>query len=238
MASVGKKEVIVITGVSTGLGLAMVKWYISQGHTVLGCARSAQKINQLNDEFDEFGKGGEQNQFTVVDILNEADVKRWSQDVISSFGAPTFLLNNASVANNKACLWQISGEEFNGVIDVNVKGTTNVIRHFVPEMIKAGKGVVVNFSSIGGRSSSPNVAPYCASKFAIEGLSKAMALELPAPLTCVPLHPGVINTPMLQKLLGEQHAAMYKSPEAWAQDACPFILAIDHSQNGMSLTAP
>ena len=235
MAAVGNREVLAITGVSTGLGLAMVKWYISKGHLVLGCARSAQKINQLNEEFC---KGGKPKQFSVVDILNEADVKRWSQDVISSFGAPTFLLNNASIINSNACLWQISREEFNSVIDVNIKGTTNVIRHFVPEMIKAGKGVVVNFSSGWGRSVAAHKAPYCASKWAIEGLSKAMALELPIPLTCVPLNPGVINTPMLETTFGKQGAAMYRSPEEWARDACPFILSIDHSQNGMSLTAP
>lgn len=170
--------------------------------------------------------------------LNEADVKRWSQDVTSGFRAPTFLLNNASLINNNACLWQISGEEFNSVIDVNIKGTTNVIRHFVPEMIKEGKGVVVNFSSGWGRSVAAYEAPYCASKWAIEGLSKAMALELPAPLTCVPLNPGVINTPMLETTFEKQGAALYRTPEEWAQDACPFILSIDHSQNGMSLTAP
>ena len=234
MAS-NKLEVIAITGVSTGLGLAMVKWYTSRGHVVLGCARSTQKISQLNDEFC---KGNKPKQFTVVDIVNEADVKRWSEETISCFGAPTLLLNNASVTNNNLSLWKISAEEFNKVIDINIKGTTNVIRHFVPEMIKAGKGVVVNFSSGWGRSVSPHVAPYCASKWAIEGLSKALALELPAPLTCVPLNPGMINTPMLQTSFGKQGAAMQETPEKWAQTACPFILSIDRSQNGRSLTVP
>ena len=115
MASVGKQEVIAITGVSTGLGLAMVKWNISKDHIVFRCARSPHKIHQLNDEFC---KGSALKRFSAVEILNEADVKHWSQDVISSFGAPTFLLNNASVINNKTCLWQISGEELNSVIDV------------------------------------------------------------------------------------------------------------------------
>ena len=183
MAS-NKHEVIAITGVSAGLGLAMVRWYASRGHTVLGCARSAQKIRQLNDEYCD---GNKPKQFSVVDVVNEADVKRWSEGVISSFGAPTFLLNNASVINNNAYLWEISAEEFNNVIDINIKGVTNVIRHFVPEMIKVGKGVVVNFSSDWGRTAAVNKAPYCASKWAIEGLSKALALELPEPLTCVPL---------------------------------------------------
>jgi len=234
MAS-NKHEVIAITGVSTGLGLAMVKWYASRGHTVLGCARSAQKISQLNDEYC---KGNKPKQFSVVDVVNESDVKRWSQEAISRFGAPTFLLNNASVINNNAYLWQISAEEFSNVIDINIKGVANVIRHFVPEMIKAGKGVVVNFSSNWGRSVAGNEAPYCASKWAIEGLSKAMALELPEALTCVPLSPGVVDTPMLKICFGEQLASLHNSPEEWAETACPFILSIDHSQNGNSLTTP
>ena len=230
-----KHEVIAITGVSAGLGLAMVKWYASRGHTVVGCARSAQKISQLNDEYC---KGNKPMQFSVVDVVNEADVKGWSEEVISSFGAPTFLLNNASVINNNAHLWEISAEEFNNVIDINIKGTTNVIRHFVPEMIKAGKGVVVNFSSGWGRIAAVNEAPYCASKWAIEGLSKAMGLELPEPLTCVPLSPGIVDTPMLKICFGEQRASLHNSPEEWAETACPFILSIDRSQNGNSLTTP
>jgi len=228
-------EVIVITGVSSGLGLAMVKWYASKGHTVLGCARSSHKISQLNEEYC---KGNKPKQFSVVDVVNDADVKRWSEEVTSSFGAPTFLLNNASIINNNAYLWQISAEEFNNVIDINIKGVTNVIRHFVPEMIKAGTGVVVNFSSGWGKSVAVNEAPYCASKWAIEGLSKAMALELPEPLTCVPLDPGLINTPMLQICDGKEAASLERSPEDWAKTACPFILSIEHSQNGSSLTVP
>lgn len=230
-----KKEVIVITGVSTGLGLAMVKWFISSGHIVVGCARSAEKISQLNNEYCT---GNKPKQFFVVDVVDENAVKYWSEDVIFRFGPPTFLLNNASVSSNTSNLWQISAEEFNNVIDINIKGTTNVIRHFVPQMIKAGKGVVVNFSSGWGRSVAPQVAPYCATKWAIEGLSKAMALELPAPLACVPLNPGVINTPLLQVCFGKRAAAMHCTPDEWAETACPFILSLDRSQNGMSLTAP
>lgn len=228
------QEVIAITGVSAGLGLAMVKWFISRGHTVVGCARSAEKIRQLNDEFCS---GNKPKKFSVVNIVDETEVKHWSQDVISRFGPPTFLLNNASVINNNKNLWEIPAEEFNKVIDVNIKGTTNVIRSFVPEMIKAGKGIVVNFSSGWGRSVAPHEAPYCATKWAIEGLSKAMALELPAPLACIPLNPGIINTPMLQICFGKRAADM-RTPEQWAETACPFILSLDHSHNGSSLTTP
>ena len=119
-----------------------------------------------------------------------------------------------------------------------IKGVTTVIRHFVPEMIKVGKGVVINFSSGWVRTAAVNEAPYCASKWAIEGLSKAMALELPDPLTCVPLNPGLINTAMLQICDGKEVASLERSPEEWAETACPFILSIDRPQNGSSLAAP
>lgn len=234
MAS-SNQEVIVVTGVSAGLGLAMVKWFTSKGHTVIGCARSAEKVKQLNDQFC---KANKPQQFYVVNVVNDKEVKQWAQDVISRFGPPSFVINNAATVNSNSNVWQIHAEEFDKVIDVNIKGTMNVIRHFVPDMIKAGKGVVVNFSSGWGRSVSPQVAPYCASKWAIEGLSKAMAMELPAPLTCVPLNPGIINTSMLEDVFGKRGAAMHQTPEEWSSAACPFILSINRAQNGESLSAP
>ena len=229
------QEVIVVTGVSAGLGLAMVEWFTSKGHIVIGCARSAEKVGHLNDKYCT---GTKPKQFSVVDVVDDDEVKHWAQDTISRFGPPTFLINNAAINNNNCNVWQIDAKEFDNVIDVNIKGTMNVIRHFVPEMIKAGKGVVVNFSSGWGRSVSPQVAPYCATKWAIEGLSKAMAMELPPPLTCAPLNPGIIHTPMLETTFGKRGAAMHRTPEEWAESTCPFILSIDRSQNGASLTAP
>jgi NAD(P)-dependent dehydrogenase (short-subunit alcohol dehydrogenase family) len=232
MASDGK-EIIVITGVSSGLGLAMTKWFLSNGHTVIGCSRSAEKIEQLNKEVCS---GNNKKQFFVVDVSIEQDVISLAKEVTASFGAPGFLINNAGVINENANLWEVPVEEFDKVIDVNVKGTANVLRHFVPSMIEAKRGIIVNFTSGWGRSVSPRVAPYCASKWALEGLSKALAVELPAPLTCVPLNPGTINTPMLQTTYGYSRASLCATSEEWAKTACPYILSIDRNHNGMSLT--
>ena len=89
--------------------------------------------------------------------------------------------------------------EFTRLVDVNVRGVQNVIRHFVPAMVAKRKGVIVNLSSGWGRSTSPEVAPYCATKWAIEGLTQALADELPAGMAAVPLNPGanilVVNVP-------------------------------------------
>ncbi|XP_031572966.1 NADPH-dependent pterin aldehyde reductase-like [Actinia tenebrosa] len=237
MAAVKKgsqKELIVITGVSYGIGYAMTKWFQSNGHQVIGCSRSADKIEQLNKDFCSATK---HKQFFVVDITSDPDVRNWAEKVVSTFGSPTFLLNNAGLVNRSASLWEVPVEEFDKVIDVNIKGTTNVLRHFIPAMIESKRGVIVNFTSGWGRSVSPDVAPYCATKWGLEGLSKALAMELPAPLTCVPLNPGIIDTPMLQTTFGPSRASLCQSPEQWAEKACPYILSIDYSHNGKSVTA-
>jgi len=81
------------------------------------------------------------------------------------------------------------------------------------------------------------VAPYCATKFAIEGLTRALALELPSDLAAVALNPGIIDTAMLQSCFGAS-ASGYEGPAQWAQRAVPFILKLSRSDNGASPTVP
>jgi NAD(P)-dependent dehydrogenase (short-subunit alcohol dehydrogenase family) len=123
------------------------------------------------------------------------------------------------------------------VIDVNLKGVANVIRHFVPAMVARGSGVIVNFSSGWGRSVSGEMAPYCATKWGIEGLSQALAEELPAGMAAVAFNPGVIDTDMLRTAWGDE-AGSYQDPGSWAQRAVPFLLNIKASDNGRPLTVP
>jgi len=167
-------------------------------------------------------------------VTDDQAVAGWASSVIEQTGPPDLLINNAALINRSANLWELSAEEFDPVIDVNIKGVANTIRHFVPAMIERQSGVIVNFSSGWGRSTSPQVAPYCATKFAVEGLSKALAQELPAGMASVPLSPGVINTEMLQSCSPDV-AANAPTPEEWSQVAAPFILALSASDNGKSL---
>ena len=229
------REVIVITGVSGGLGYQMVKWFISKGHTVIGCARSASKVDELNEKHCN----GKPKQFFAVDITNEEAVKNWADEAVSNFGAPSYVLNNAGLNNKPVPFWEVTSKEFDNVVDINIKGSVYVVRHFLPSMMKAKRGVIVNFSSGFGRMAVPNETAYCATKFGIEGFSKALALDLPAPLVCVPLDPGgMINTPMLQDTFGKGTASSKQNPEEWASRACPFILSLDRRSNGKSVTVP
>jgi len=222
---------IVITGVTRGLGRALAEQYIKLGHLVIGCGRNVNSIESLSSSYPE------NTDFQVVDISDQKKVCFWAKDVLNNFGAPDFLLNNAGVINKNAALWDVPEQEFSDVININVKGVYNTIKEFVPHMIRIGKGTVVNFSSGWGRSTSPEVAPYCTSKWAIEGLSKSLAQDFPEGMVSVALNPGVIDTNMLRSCWDE-NAAMYEKPESWAKRVAPFILNISQKDNGASLTAP
>ena len=225
------QKLVLITGVSRGLGRAMTEEFIRLGHTVLGCGRSEKEIAQLQKQF------GSPHDFSVVDVANDGEVATWAKRILKSHGAPDLVLNNAGLINRNAPLWQIGAAEFSQVIDVNLKGTANVIRHFVPAMVKNQSGVIVNFSSGWGRSTDAEVAPYCATKWAIEGLTQALAQELPPGMAAVPLNPGIINTGMLQSCFGGS-ASSYPMAEEWAKIAAPFLLKLGASDNGRPLTVP
>jgi NAD(P)-dependent dehydrogenase (short-subunit alcohol dehydrogenase family) len=222
---------IVITGVSRGLGRAMADDLIARGHRVAGCARDRKAIAGLADHY------GPPHVWDVVDVTDWPAVQQWAERVLRDFGVPDLLLNNAALVNGNAPLWEVSAEEFSRVIDANIKGVFHVIRAFVPAMVERGSGVIVNFSSGWGRSTSPEVAPYCATKWAIEGLTRALAEELPLGMAAVPLNPGIINTEMLQSCFGAG-AKSYPTPLEWAKKAVPFLLGLGPGDNGEPLTAP
>ena len=225
------RRVIVLTGATQGLGRAMTEQFVEFGHTVAGCGRSAMAIESLRDQF------GDPHCFRVVDVADDGRVAEWAEEVLEALGPPDLLINNAAVINNNAPLWEVPEKEFSQIIDINIKGVANVIRHFVPAMVQRRRGVIVNFSSTWGRSTSAEVAPYCATKFAIEGLTQSLAQELPPGMAAVPFNPGVINTEMLRTCFGEG-AQQYPSADLWSHTAAPFLLSLGPQHNGQSLTAP
>jgi NAD(P)-dependent dehydrogenase (short-subunit alcohol dehydrogenase family) len=226
-----KRKVIAITGVTRGLGLALAEGFAAAGHRVFGCGRTAEALDRLRASL-----GGDHD-FAEVDVADDAGVAAWSARILRLAGPPDLLVGNAAVINPNAPLWEVSAADFDRVVDVNIKGIANGIRHLVPAMIARGTGVVVNFSSGWGRSTSPEVAPYCASKWAVEGLTRALAQELPRGLAAVALNPGIIDTAMLRTTFGAG-AGSYPGPRIWAEAAVPFLLGLGHADNGKPLTVP
>tara|TARA_Y100001960_G_scaffold268801_1_gene293945 strand:- start:3517 stop:4200 length:684 start_codon:yes stop_codon:yes gene_type:complete len=222
---------IVITGVSQGLGRAMAEQFMNREHVVSGCARNSNAIDELN------GLASSSSQFSVVDVSDAGNVQEWATQVLASNGPPSLLINNAAIINRNAALWDVPAKEFCSLTDININGTFHVIQAFVPAMIREQTGVIVNLSSGWGRSTSPDVAPYCATKWAIEGLTRALASELPHGMAAVPLNPGIIHTKMLDSCFGS-NASSFPGPAQWAETAVPFLLQLDASDNGTPHTAP
>ena len=222
-------KVIVMTGATRGLGRALVSQFAIGGHTVVGCGRSQEHVAELKSEFPG------PHLFAAVDVTDLTAVQAWAAEIIGKVGPPHLLINNAALMNTPAPLWENGADEFSKVIDVNIKGVFHVINAFVPAMVKRGSGVIVNLSSGWGRSTSPEVAPYCATKYAIEGLTLALAQELPRGMAAVPLNPGVIDTDMLRQAWADG-ASAYPKADAWAKRAAPFLLALGPKDNGRSLT--
>ena len=217
-------KTILITGATRGLGRAMTDEFIRLGHVVLGCGRSEKDVAQLRKQFPA------PHHFAALDVADDAQVAAWAKQILAAHDAPDLLLNNAALMNRPAPLWKISAPEFSSVIDVNIKGVTNVIRHFAPAMVRRGSGIIVNFSSGWGRSTSPEVAPYCATKWAIEGLTQALAQELPAGMVAVAFNPGIINTDML-RTCWPSGASGYPTPAQRAQTAVPAQLKLGPQDN-------
>jgi len=219
---------IALTGATRGLGRALVERFIEAGHTLHGCGRSADKIAELMREF------GDPHSFRVVDVANDAAVAAWASEILR-MGPPDLVINNAGLINASAPIWNVPADEFARVVAVNLNGTASVLRAFLPALNARGQGVIANVSSGWGRSTAPEVAPYCATKWAVEGLSQAVAQEVAAGVAVCAVNPGVIHTEMLESCFGAG-ARQFPDPNEWAGRAASFLLGLDAAANGRALS--
>lgn len=232
MKGISGSRTVLITGVGKGLGRALALELATRGHTIIGCSRSQDNLDSLQSQLSS-----PNHLFINADVRSNDSVQDLARLVLHKNAVPDIIVNNAGTINKNNKIWEVPAEEFDAVMDTNVKGTANVLRHFIPAMITAKKveAIIVNMSSGWGRSGAALVGPYCASKWAIEGLSKSVAKEVPEGMAVVALNPGVINTDMLASCFGAS-ASLYQTPEAWALKAATMILNLTPADNGASLT--
>ena len=222
---------VCITGCSRGLGRAMALEFARLNWKVSGCARSEENLGTLTEDL------GPPHIFHPLDGSDDTSVATFAKTVIDNLGPPNLLVNNAALINANAPLKDVSAEEFSRILAVNLGGVHNAIRAFLPAMEEAGRGVIANFSSYWGRSTAPEVAPYCTTKWAIEGLTQSLSQELPSGLATVAFNPGVIDTDMLRSCFGDA-ASSYHAPNQWAKTAVPALASLGPADNGSSITAP
>lgn len=222
---------IVVTGATRGLGKALVARFVESGHAVAGVGTDLGRVEEMRRQYPS------PHRFDRVDVSDDAAVSNWAEQLARDGFVPDLLINNAAIITPVGPLWEAPADEFQRIVNVNIVGVVNVLRHVFPQMLTRESGVVINLSSGWGRSTSPDVGPYCATKYAVEGMSLAMAQEVPAGFAVVAMNPGIIDTDMLRTCWADG-ASRFPDAETWSQTAAPYFLSLGRKHNGQSLTAP
>ncbi|MEU3711226.1 SDR family NAD(P)-dependent oxidoreductase [Streptomyces catenulae] len=168
-------KVSLITGSSSGIGAAAARVFAREGSAVVLIARREERLAALVKELQQTGAEAE---YVVADVSRSADMRRAVDFTVERFGRLDTAFNNAGYACGRTPLHLMADEEYDPVMDTNVRGLFNCLRPEITAMLAAGNGgAIVNTSSVGGLVASPVAAPYVASKHAVIGLTKAAAAE-------------------------------------------------------------
>jgi NAD(P)-dependent dehydrogenase (short-subunit alcohol dehydrogenase family) len=204
---------VVITGASTGIGWATGKLLLDRGFRVFGSVRKQADADRLKGEFG--------TNFTplLFDVTDEAAVLAAAREVRAALGGETLtgLVNNAGVAVAGPVL-ELSADQFRRQMDVNVIGPIIATQAFGPLLgsdpaLKGPRGRIVMISSVGGKNGNPLMSAYCASKFAIEGLSESLRREMMLfGIDVIIIAPGAVKTPIWGKAEEVDVSAYRNSP--------------------------
>lgn len=229
-----KDHLVVITGVTSGIGRAYFLEFARRGFRVAGCGRRKDKLEEVKAE-----AASSLVSVHVLDVASDSAVSTWAKAVYDVHGrSPSIVIANAGLMPKGPAVpaWEVPASTFAQVMDVNLHGVVNTARAFVPSMIAADKpGAFIATSSGSGRSTGASKGAYAASKFAVEAYVKCLAHALPPPLVAVPLAPGTLRTEMNDR---------EKFPPAdakWARAAVDFIFyyVVGNPEiNGASLSVP
>jgi len=168
-------QVALVTGAGRGIGRAISAHLASLGATVVLCARSG---SELDATADEIASRGEKGVPLVCDVSNLSSVENAAAVVAKAHGRLDILVNNAGVGSFAGPLHEMTPEDWEKVLNTNLRGVFYSIRAFAPMMIRQGGGHIVNISSLAGKNPLANGAAYAASKWGLNGLSYSVAEEL------------------------------------------------------------
>lgn len=185
-------KVAVVTGGSRGIGKATVRRLLEEGCRVAFCGTQEKVLEQTAEDL----KGGENLFYTVVDVSQEESVKKFAEAVLNRWGQVDILVNNAGIVKD-GLLLRMTKDDWQHVLDVNLKGAFLMTRAFVRPMMKKRWGRIVNVTSIVGIRGNTGQANYAASKAGLIGLTKTVAQEFAGRgITCNAVAPGFIETDM------------------------------------------
>ena len=196
-------KTVIVTGAASGIGKAVAQEFLNIGANVV--------ISDMAENAPEMDAKEGQLLYVRTDVTKVSDVEAMVAKTIETFGTIDVLVNNAGITKDML-LMRMSEEEFDSVIQTNLKGTFNMIRHVSSVMLKQRSGAIINMSSVVGVTGNAGQANYAASKAGVIGLTKATAKELAARgVTCNAIAPGFVETDMTAVLTDEQKSMMLEA---------------------------
>ncbi|ASQ45929.1 SDR family oxidoreductase [Legionella clemsonensis] len=212
-----KNKIILVTGASSGIGEACARLFASKGAKLILCARRTERIEQLASEL---------NRFNNVDCLPVSLDVRFKENVEqvllplpSAWQEIDVLINNAGLALSSDSIQEGSLENWDRMIDTNVKGLLYISRCILPGMMERGRGHIVNVGSIAGQECYPGGNVYCATKHAVRAITKSMRLDLlGSPIRITEIAPGAVETEFSEVRWGNR-----KKAQAFYEDFTPLL---------------
>ncbi len=195
-----QNKVALVTGGTSGIGRASAIALAKAGAKVVV---SGRRETEGQETVLQIEAAGGEALFVKADVSNEADVINLVNKTVEKFGGLHIAFNNAGVEGHPAPITQVTSEDYQHVFDINVKGVLLSLKHEVPAMLKSGGGSIINTSSVAGLVGMANVSVYVASKHAVIGITKSVALELAKQNIRVnAVSPAAIQTDMFERFTG------------------------------------
>ncbi len=199
-----KDKTVVVTGGNRGIGKAIALAFAQQGAAVAICGTNETTLKETSAEVERVGAAKSLGH--KVDVSKEDQVEAFTKSVLEAFGKVDILVNNAGITKDNLLL-RMSEQDWEDVLNINLKSAFLMTKHFVKPMMKARRGRIINITSVSGVKGNAGQANYAASKAGLIGLTKTTAREFASRgITCNAIAPGFIQTDMTSAL-GEKALA-------------------------------